>query len=66
MKKNNEDLLHIAYAATYKCGFLISWNRKHLAKETTQAKLNAYNKYIRNASNFVQIITPETFLEKEN
>jgi predicted nucleic acid-binding protein len=55
-----EDLTHIAYASTFKCEILISWNRNHLAKDTTQKKLNEYNKKHQTFS--VIIITPETFL----
>ncbi|MDR0611486.1 MAG: hypothetical protein LBG58_15365 [Planctomycetaceae bacterium] len=47
-KTQFEDLTHIAYASAFKCEILISWNRSHLAKDTTQRKLNEYNEKHKN------------------
>ena len=42
-EKHFEDLLHIAYATLAECDAVISWNRKHLAKQATMQKVNKFN-----------------------
>jgi predicted nucleic acid-binding protein len=55
-----EDLLHVAYATVHNCDMIVSWNRKHIAKQSKIQKLNACN--IKNNYNSIVIFTPEQFL----
>jgi hypothetical protein len=54
------DLLHIAYATVYGCDIIISWNRKHIARQSKIKKINACN--LKNNYGIIEIYTPEEFL----
>ncbi|MDR1290398.1 MAG: hypothetical protein LBK06_04270 [Planctomycetaceae bacterium] len=55
------DLSHVAHATVYECNVLVSWNRRHIAKESKIQKINACNfKY-----GYLPIIicTPQYFID---
>jgi predicted nucleic acid-binding protein len=58
------DLLHVAYATVSACDVIVSWNRKHLAKESKIQKINFCN--IRNNYQSIIICTPQDFLNNSN
>jgi hypothetical protein len=55
-----DDLLHVAYATIYECDFIVSWNRKHIAKKSKIDKINIYN--IKNNYRTIIVYTPHEFL----
>ncbi|MDR2756523.1 MAG: hypothetical protein LBC20_12530 [Planctomycetaceae bacterium] len=55
-----DDLLHVAYATVYECDMIVSWNRKHVAKQSKIQKINACN--IKNNYCAITIFTPAEFL----
>jgi predicted nucleic acid-binding protein len=55
-----DDLLHVAYATVHQCDMIVSWNRKHIAKQAKVQKINACN--IKNNYHAIAIYTPEEFL----
>jgi predicted nucleic acid-binding protein len=55
-----DDLLHIAYATVYRCDIIISWNRKHIAKQSKIKQINACN--LKNNYRVIEIYTPDEFL----
>jgi predicted nucleic acid-binding protein len=57
-----DDLLHVAYATINECDVIISWNRKHLAKNSKVQKINLFN--ITNSYSSISIFTPQEFLTR--
>jgi predicted nucleic acid-binding protein len=55
------DLLHVAYATVHKCDVIVSWNRRHIAKETKIKKVNACN--IKHGYSTIMICTPQYFID---
>ena len=58
-KKHINDLLHVAYAVSARCDFIVSWNMKHLVRAWTIDRVNAVN--FENHYPTIQIVTPEVF-----
>jgi len=58
-KKHINDLLHVAYAVSARCDFIVSWNMKHLVRAWTIERVNAVN--FENHYPTIQIVTPEVF-----
>ena len=57
--KHFNDLRHVAYAVTERCGYIVSWNMRHLARVWTIDRVNAVNLEYRYP--VIQIVTPEAF-----
>ena len=58
-KQHINDLLHVAYAVSARCDFIVSWNMKHLVRAWTIERVNAVN--FENHYPTIQIVTPEVF-----
>ena len=58
-QKHVNDLLHVAYAVSARCDFIVSWNMKHLVRAWTIERVNAVN--FENHYPTIQIVTPEVF-----
>ena len=58
-KKHINDLLHVAYAVSARCDFIVNWNMKHLVRAWTIERVNAVN--FENHYPTIQIVTPEVF-----
>jgi hypothetical protein len=56
-----DDLLHISYATLSYCDVIVSWNRKHIAKESKIQQINLCN--LKNNLHTVIICTPQDFLK---
>lgn len=63
-KKSRPDLLHIAYAVSNHCDFILSWNFKHFVREKTIAGLRNANRTLNRDQ--IEILSPATFLERVN
>jgi hypothetical protein len=55
-----DDLSHVAYATVHECDMIVSWNRKHIAKQSKIRKLNLCN--IKYNYRSITICTPKEFL----
>ncbi|MDR1269040.1 MAG: hypothetical protein LBK82_05915 [Planctomycetaceae bacterium] len=56
-----DDLMHVAYATVYECDAIVSWNRKHIAKQSKIQKLNLCNLKYNYRS--ITICTPQEFID---
>jgi len=55
--KSKADALHIAYATLYEADMLITWNMKHMAKETKKDGINLVNQEF--GHKLIRIIKPD-------
>ena len=55
--KHINDLLHVAYAVSARCDYIVSWNMKHLVRVQTIERVNAVN--FEYHYPIIQIVTPE-------
>ena len=58
-QKHFNDLLHVAYAVSARCDYVVSWNMRHLVRVWTIDHVNAVN--FENHYSSIQIVTPEAF-----
>ena len=58
-QKHFNDLLHVAYAVSARCDYVVSWNMRHLVRVWTINHVNATN--FEYHYPMIQIVTPEVF-----
>ena len=58
-QKHFNDLLHVAYAVSARCDYVVSWNMRHLVRVWTINHVNAVN--FEHQYPMIQIVTPEVF-----
>jgi predicted nucleic acid-binding protein len=59
--QREHDLMHIAYTTLYKCRYLVSCDKNHIARVQTQTRVEAVNNSLRQAT--PQILLPAKLLE---
>lgn len=60
-RKHMEDVLHIAYAVTSGCEYIVSWNFKHIVNTKTMDRVDAVN--ILNGYPAIKIVSPTILIE---
>jgi len=63
-KKHIDDLTHVAYAVLNRCDYIVSWNMKHIVRDKTMSRVQAFNRS--NNYHCPNFVTPEVFTGELN